>query len=177
MAPNSRQEATGQISFEEALAQQEMHAVVRSAQEQTAERAMDATDVMPAVMARAVYSVSATAPDVIARRESLIKTLDSINEANKRVGIASMSDSHPKAGVLDRQYGKGNLENGRKRIEANIDKHDTQAKVSLEVACGQCAVESCGLRKNYPAFLRKYKPAPTRNKFAKKLNNNPAEPC
>ena len=108
--------------------------------------------------------------DDATRRAALNRAMAEITEANRRIGLASMSPDHPKYRVIDEKYGvQGAIARG--------EQFDDNARGELEFACGHCAVEACGLRNNYPAFERKYHTAPKRNRFSKELDKDPSTPC
>lgn len=108
--------------------------------------------------------------DDATRAAALKRAMVKITEANRRIGLASMTPDHPKYDQIDRKYGvQGAIERG--------ERFDDSARGELELACGHCAVEACGLRNNYPAFEGKYHTAPRRNRFSKELDKDPSKPC
>jgi hypothetical protein len=106
----------------------------------------------------------------VTRRTELKVAMDHITEANKRIGLGAITKDHPDYKKIDKKYG---ISSAIKRGE----RFDARAEEALIRACGNCAVSACVLRDDYKAFENKYHTAPTRAKFAKKLDADPTAPC
>lgn len=107
------------------------------------------------------------------RNPHLFDAMDALNQSNMRKGAGLMTDGHPVANKLDREY-----VGGRVGVANRSEEFHNVFRNELLIACGVCALRATCLGVDNPsAFEKKYAKSTSRNKFKKALDKKPDMQC